>query len=126
MKSLVATAYIDCTACAPCKQLCVEYTTFARKATYFVRIVQFFYVSDLLCTYRTCAFEATCAYDVLLVRVKRLIVCIYSTAIARKRLMSLKRLVRTMYDFCAWQLLPPVPTVSFVRSEIVRMTCRTK
>ena len=30
------------------------------------------------------------------------------------------------YGFCAWRLLPPVPTVSFVRSEIVRMTCRTK
>ena len=30
------------------------------------------------------------------------------------------------YDFCAWQLLPQVPTVSFVRSEIVRMTCRIK
>ena len=33
LKSLVATAYVDCTAYAPCKQLCVEYTTFARIAT---------------------------------------------------------------------------------------------
>ena len=40
LKSLVATAYVDCTACAPCKRLCVEYMTFARKATYFVRIVR--------------------------------------------------------------------------------------
>ena len=30
------------------------------------------------------------------------------------------------YGFCAWRLLPQVPTVSFVRSEIVRMTCRIK
>ena len=37
LKSLVATAYIDCTACATCKRLCIEYTTFARKATYCVR-----------------------------------------------------------------------------------------
>ena len=34
LKSLVATAYVDCTACAPCKRLCVEYTTFSRKMTY--------------------------------------------------------------------------------------------
>ena len=74
MKSLVATAYVGCTACAPCKRLCVEYTTFARKATYCVRIVRLFRVSDLLRTYTTCALEATCAYDVHLVRVKRLIV----------------------------------------------------
>ena len=39
LKLLVATAYVDCTACAPCKQLCVEYTTFARISTYCVRIV---------------------------------------------------------------------------------------
>ena len=38
LKSLVATAYVDCTACAPCKRLCVEYTTFSRKATYCVCI----------------------------------------------------------------------------------------
>ena len=31
-----------------------------------------------------------------------------------------------MYGFCVWRLLPPFPTVSFVRSKIVRMTCRTK
>ena len=72
LKSLVATAYVDCTAYAPCKRLCVEYTTFARKVTYCVRIVQLLRVSDLLCTYTTCALEATCAYDVRLVRVKRL------------------------------------------------------
>ena len=59
LKSLVVTAYVDCTACAPCKQLCVEYTTFARKATYCVCIVQLLCVSDLLRTYTTCALEAT-------------------------------------------------------------------
>ena len=68
LKSLVATAYVDCTACAPCKRLCVEYTTFARKATYCVLIVRLLRVSDLLRTYTTCALEATCAYDVRLVR----------------------------------------------------------
>ena len=31
LKSPVATACIDCTAYAPCKRLCLEYTTFARK-----------------------------------------------------------------------------------------------
>ena len=72
LKSLVATAYVDCTACATCKQLCVEYTTFARKATYCVRIVLILRVSNLLRTYTTCALEATCAYDVRLVCVKRL------------------------------------------------------
>ena len=61
LKSLVETAYVDCTACAPCKQLCVEYTTFARKATYCICIVQLLRVSDLLRTYRTCALEATCS-----------------------------------------------------------------
>ena len=30
LKSLVATAYVDCTACAHRKRLCVECTTFAR------------------------------------------------------------------------------------------------
>ena len=72
VESLVATAYVDCTACATCKRLCVEYTTFSRKATYCVRIVRLLRVSDLLRTYTTCALEATCAYDVGLVRVKRL------------------------------------------------------
>ena len=72
LKSLVATAYVDCTACAPCKRLCVEYTTFSRKETYCVRIVLLWRVSDLLRTYTTCALEATCAYDVRLVRVKQL------------------------------------------------------
>ena len=66
LKSLVATAYVYCTAYATCKQLCVEYTTFARKATYCVRIVRLLRVSDLLRTYTTCALEATCAYDVRL------------------------------------------------------------
>ena len=47
LKSLVAPAYVDCMACAPRKRLCVEYTTFARKATYCVRIAQFLHVSDL-------------------------------------------------------------------------------
>ena len=72
LKLLVATAYVDCTACAPCKRLHVKYTTFARKATYCVRIVRLLRVSDLLCTYTTFALEVTCAYDVRLVRVKRL------------------------------------------------------
>ena len=53
LKLPVATAYVDCTACAPCKRLCVEYTTIARKATYCVRIVQLLRVSDLLCMYTT-------------------------------------------------------------------------
>ena len=39
-KSLVATAYVDCTACAPCKQICVEYTTFARKRLNALAIVR--------------------------------------------------------------------------------------
>ena len=72
LKSLVATVYVGCTVCAPCKQLCVKYTTFARKATYCVRIVRLLRVSDLLRTYMTCALEATCAYDVQLLRVNRL------------------------------------------------------
>ena len=33
LKSPVTRAYVDCTAYAPCKRLCVEYTTFARIAT---------------------------------------------------------------------------------------------
>ena len=74
LKFLVATTYVDFMACAPCKQLCIEYTTFSRKAIYCVHIVRFLRVSDLLRTYTTCALEATCAYDVRLVRVKRLIV----------------------------------------------------
>ena len=65
LKSLVATVYIECTACA---QLCVEYTTFALKATCCVHIVRLLRVSDLLHTYTTCALEAACVYDVRLVR----------------------------------------------------------
>ena len=38
LKSPVARAYVDCTAYAPCKRLCVEYTTFARIPIYCVRI----------------------------------------------------------------------------------------
>ena len=34
LKSPVATAYVDCTAYAPCKQLCVECTTFAHCTDY--------------------------------------------------------------------------------------------
>ena len=90
----VATAYVDCTACAPCKQLCVEYTTFAHKATYCVHIVQLLRVSDLLRMYTTCTLEATCAYDVSLVRVSNLL-CTYSTTFARKRLIAY------VYDLCA-------------------------
>ena len=100
LKSLVATAYVDCRACAPCKRLCVEYTTFVCKVTYCVRIVQILRVSDLLHMYTTCVIEATCAYDVRLVRVSNLLHT-YSTTFARKRLMRSKRLVCTKYDFCA-------------------------
>ena len=59
LKSPVATAYVDCTAYARCKRLCVEYTTFARIATYCVRIVRLVRVSNLLRTYTACALEAT-------------------------------------------------------------------
>ena len=72
LKSPVARAYVDCTAYAPCKQLCVEYTTFARKATYCVRIVLLVRVSDLLRTYTACALEATLCVRCTSVRVKRL------------------------------------------------------
>ena len=58
LKSPVARAYIDCTAYAPCKQLCVEYTTFAHIATYCVRIVRLVRIIDLLRTYTACALEA--------------------------------------------------------------------
>ena len=84
----------------PCKRIFVEYTTFARKETYCVRIVQLFCVSDLLCTYTTSALGATCAYDVRMCAQSDLMRT-YSTAFARKRLMRLKRLVRTTYDFFA-------------------------
>ena len=97
LKSLVATAYVDFTACASCKRLCVEYTDFARKATYFVRIVRLLRVSDLLRTHTTCALEATYAYDVRLVHVSELLRT-YTTTFARKRLMRSKQLVRTKYD----------------------------
>ena len=99
LKSLVATVYVGCTACAPCKRLCVEYTTFFRKATYCVRLVQFLRVSNLLRMYTTCALELTCAYDVCLVCVRDLL-CMYSTTFARKRLMRSKRLMRTKYNCC--------------------------
>ena len=72
LKSLVATAYVDCTAYAPCKQLCVEYTTFTCIATYCVRIVRLVRVSDLLRTYTACALEATLCVRCTSVRVKRL------------------------------------------------------
>ena len=86
LKLLVATAYVGCMASAPCKRLCVEYTTFACK--------------QLIRTYTTCALEATCAYDVRLMCVSNLLRT-YSTTFARKRLMRSKRLVRTKYDCCA-------------------------
>ena len=66
LKLLVAKAYVICTACALYKRLCVEYTNFARKATYCVRVLRLLRISDLLRTYMTCAIEATCAYDVRL------------------------------------------------------------
>ena len=72
LKSLVATAYVDCTAYAPCKGLCVEYTTFARISTYCVRIVQLVCLSDLLRTYTACALEATLCVRCTSVRVERL------------------------------------------------------
>ena len=100
LKLLVAIVYVYCTACAPSKRLCVEYTTFARKATYCVRIVQLLRISNLLRTYTTCALEATYAYDVRLVRVSDLLRT-YSTTFARKQLMRSKQLVRTKYIFCA-------------------------
>ena len=100
LKLLVVIAYVDCTAYAPCKQVCVEYTTFARKVTYCVRIVRTLRVSDLLRTYTTCALEATCAYNVRLVRMSDLLRP-YSTTFACKRLMHSKQLVRTKYNFCA-------------------------
>ena len=55
LKSPVATAYVDCTAYAPCKRLCVEYTTFARKATYCVRIVQLLRKQIIAYVYDLCA-----------------------------------------------------------------------
>ena len=58
LKSLVATAYVDCTACAPCKRLCVEYTTFLRKANYCVRI-QLMRSRRLVRTMYVCARKAT-------------------------------------------------------------------
>ena len=72
LKSFVATAYVDCTAYAPCKRLCVEYTTFARIVTYCVRIVRLVRVSDLLRAYTACALKATLCVRGTSVRVKRL------------------------------------------------------
>ena len=69
LKSLVPTAYVDCTAYAPCKRLCVEYTTFGHIVTYFVRIVQLVRVSDLLRTYTACVLEATLCVRCTSVRV---------------------------------------------------------
>ena len=71
LKLPVERAYVDCTAYAPCKQLCVEYTTFARIATYCVRIVRLVRVSDLLRTYTDCALEATLCVRGTSVRVKQ-------------------------------------------------------
>ena len=72
LKSPVATAYVDCTAYAPCKRLFVEYTAFARIANYCVRIVRLVRVSDLLRTYTTCALQATLYVRYTSVRVERL------------------------------------------------------
>ena len=91
LKSLVATAYVDCTAYAPCKRLCVEYTTFARKRliayvyslcargdfvrTMYVRArkrlnayvnVRLLRVSYLCARSDLCVRCTTCAYDVRL------------------------------------------------------------
>ena len=54
-------------------------------------------VSDLLRTYVTCTLEATCAYDVRLVRVSDLLRT-YGTIFARKRRMRSKQLVRMKYN----------------------------
>ena len=52
-------------------------------------------ITDLLCTYTTCALEATCAYDVRLVRVSELLRT-YSTTFARKQLIAyVVRLLRS-------------------------------
>ena len=72
LKSPVATACIDCTANAPCKQLFVEYTTFLRIATYFVRILRLVRVSNLLRTYTACALEATLCVQCTSMCIKRL------------------------------------------------------
>ena len=72
LKFLVATAYVDCTAYAPYKRLCVEYTTFARKVTYCVCIVRLVRVSDLLRMYTACALEAASCVRGTSVRLKRL------------------------------------------------------
>ena len=72
LKLPVARAYVDCTAYAPCKRLCVEYTTFARKAIYCVRIVQLVRVSNLLLTYTACALETTLCVRCTSVGVKQL------------------------------------------------------
>ena len=115
LKSLVATAYVDCTAYAPCKRLCVEYTTFARIASYFIRIVRLVRVSDLLRTYTACALEATLCVRCTSVRVKRLNAYLnvqllrVSELCARSdlcvRCMTCAyyvQLVRKIYDFCAY------------------------
>ena len=72
LKSPVARAYVDCTAYAPCNRLCVYYRTFARIATYCIRIVRPVRVSDLFRTYTACALEATLCVRGTYVRVKRL------------------------------------------------------
>ena len=72
LKLPVATAYVDCTDYAPCNQLCVEYTTFARIATYCVCIVRLVRLRDLLRMYTACALKATFCVQGTSLRVRRL------------------------------------------------------
>ena len=64
LKSLVATAYVDCTTYATCKRLCVEYATFARISTYCERKVRLVRVSECCVRIRLVRLRRLCAYDV--------------------------------------------------------------
>ena len=105
LKSLVATAYIDCKVCAPYKQLRVEYTTLAHKATYCVCIVRLLCVSNLcarsdLCVQST-AFARKATYCVRIVQLLRVsdLLCTYTTCALEAtcaydvRLVRVKRLI---------------------------------
>ena len=59
LKLLVANAYVGCMACAPCKRLCVEYTTFARK-----RLIAYLY--DLCARGDLCVRCTSCARERLI------------------------------------------------------------
>ena len=113
LKLPVATAYVYCTSYAPCRRLCVEYTTFARIATYCVRIAQLVRVSDLLRMYTACALKAILCVQCTSVRVKRLNayvnirllrvsdLCARSDLCVRCTTCAYDvRLLRTLYEFC--------------------------